>query len=72
MIESNKLMNLADGKLLYDDLRNRIEEMPSADPSTIIDDTSGSGITNKTWSANKINGEFELQVGNINVLLATI
>ena len=28
-LESNKIMNLADGKVLYDDLRNRIEDLDS-------------------------------------------
>lgn len=39
---------------------------------SVIDDNSGEGDTDVTWSANKIHGEFELQVGNINALLATI
>ena len=43
-IENNKLMNLADGKVLYDDLRGRIPE---------IDDTAGAGATTKVVSADK-------------------
>lgn len=53
-IESNKLMNLADGKLLYDDLRARIDESGGGgDPTEIIDDTAGAGDTDKVWSADK-------------------
>jgi hypothetical protein len=53
-IQSNKLMNLADGKVLYDDLRQRIEQGGSA----AIDDTAGAGDTDKAWSADKLTEEF--------------
>ena len=49
-IEFDKLMNLSDGKVLYDDLRQRIEQSGS----NIIDDTAGAGDTDKTFSADKL------------------
>lgn len=30
---------------------------PAGDPTELIDDTAGSGVTNKTWSVNKINSQ---------------
>jgi len=61
-IELNKLMNLADGKVLYDDLRQRIEQ----GGTSIIDDTAGEGDTDKAWSADKLTTEFTSTNGAIN------
>ena len=60
-IETNKLMNLADAKVLYDDLRQRIEQSGGA----VIDDTAGSGDTNKAWSADKLTTNFSSVNGAI-------
>ena len=56
-IESNKLMNLADGKVLYDDLRNRTEDIKSKIVSK--DSLDNAGITAKTYTT-KFGGEFSV------------
>lgn len=34
---------------------------PAGDPTELIDDTAGSGVTNKTWSVNKINSQLTIK-----------
>ena len=57
-VESTKLMDLGDGKTLYDDLKTRIGNV---DPTSIIDDTAGDGDTDKVWSADKLADGFALK-----------
>ena len=77
-IETTKIMNLADGKVLYDDLRGRVDAkytkpvsgIPGTDIASgvipvlteLIDDTSGDGDTNVTWSADKSHDEIDAVV----------
>ena len=44
-IQSEKLMNLADGKVLYDDLRDRIEEVAGDIPSVPVTDVKINGTS---------------------------
>jgi len=53
-----KLMTLADGQVLYKDLRKRISETSVA----IIDDESGQGDTDKVWSADKTYNELSSKI----------
>ena len=64
-IQTDKIMNLADGKLLYDDLRQRIEQGGGGNAS--IDDTAGAGDTDKVWSADKLVTEFNGTVSDVKV-----
>lgn len=52
--KDDKLLNLKDGRVLYNDLRDRIEGI---EPGAQIDDTAGAGDTDKVWSADKSAGE---------------
>ena len=58
-IKTSRIMNLGDGKVLYDDLRGRIPE---------IDDTAGTGVTNRTFSADKLTADHNSLLSAINVL----
>ena len=58
-VDLSKGMNLADGKVLYDDLRRRIPE---------IDDTAGTGATTKVVSADKHATDHNSLLSAINVL----
>lgn len=53
-IESSKLVNLGGAQVLYNDLRSRVE----SNASSVIDDTTSTGDTDKTWSADKLVSQF--------------
>ena len=59
-----KLMNFADVKLIADELHRRLKRM--------IDDTAGTGDTDKAWSADKLVDEFGEKADKDDVDVASI